>query len=321
MKFKKITAAFLAAAVAAFSFAGCSANNSASSDKKITLAYQYGIAYLPVLIMEQQGLLEKHLPEGYTVEYQVINSGTSINDGVTAGDIDVAYIGFAPAITGATKGIYKIYSGIGAAPNGLITKDNSKKTLKDFKSGDQISVVGIGSAQHLYLAMAAKEVLGDARALDSNLIAASHPDGLQSMLNGQVTAQVTATPYLEQGIASEGVHEIEEVREAFPEGLPFIFGATSEAFHSNTEAYQALVDATNEAFTYIEENKDASAELLSEKTDISKQDILKYMDQDDVFFSAPLPGIMEVAKFMYEEKFIDAEVTSLSDIAWDNVTE
>ncbi len=324
MRFKKIIAAALAVITAAGVMAGCSSSDAESAnttaEKKITLAYQYGIAYAPVMVMEQQKLLEKYLPD-YTIEYQVISSGSAITDAVAAGTLDVAYVGYGPAITGAASSLWKIYSAIGGAPNGLITKDTSINSLKDFTSGQQIALVNIGSAQHIVLAMACEQVLGDARALDGNITAMAHPDGLQALLNDQVTAQVTATPYLEQGLADSDVHEIEEVRNAFPKGCPFIVGTTTQAFHDNTEAYEALIKATNEAMEYVNNNHEEVAELLSESTEIEKDDLVSYLAQDDVFFQSNATGILEVAQFMKRAEFIETEITSLSDLAYDNVTE
>lgn len=316
---KKIISLLLSAALLVTVFAGCN-SSSTTEKKKITLAYQYGIAYAPAMIMERDKLLEKYLPD-YEIEYKVINSGSAVTEGVASGSIDVAYVGFGPLITGATKGLFKLYSAIGGAPNSVITRDENIKSLADFKKGDQIALVNIGSAQHIALAMACKKELGNARALDENIIAMSHPDGLTALKNAQVVAQLTSTPYLDQGKATKGIHEIESVREAFPKGCPLIVGATTQALHDNTEAYEALINATNDAMDFINNNHDNVAGYLSEKTSIDKADLLTYLASDAVFFKPEPTGILEVAKFMSDEGFIEAKVNTLSDIAFDNVKE
>ena len=54
----------------------------------------------------------------------------------------------------------------------------------------------IGSIQHILLAMAAKEQLGDAHALDNNIAAMAHPDGMTALLSGSVKCQLTTSPFV-----------------------------------------------------------------------------------------------------------------------------
>ena len=44
--------------------------------------------------------------------------------------------------------------------------------------------------------MLAKEELGDAHALDNNLVAMSHPDGMTALMSGSVACQLTTAPYI-----------------------------------------------------------------------------------------------------------------------------
>ncbi len=98
---------------------------------------------------------------------------------------------------GVTAGIpYKMYGTIAAQPHELLTNDDSIHSLKDITDDKKISVVNIGSIQHILLAMLAKEELGDAHALDNNLVAMSHPDGMTALMSGSVACQLTTAPYI-----------------------------------------------------------------------------------------------------------------------------
>ena len=153
------------------------------------------MAYAPLEIMKQQKLIEKHY-DGVEVEWSTLNSGSAINEGFISGDIDVGAMGVGPAVTGVTSGVpYKICSNMSAQPHKIMTNNPNIKSLKDI-TDEKIALVNVGSFQHILLAMAAKEQLGDAHALDENISAMSHPDGMTALLSGSVDCQLTTSPYV-----------------------------------------------------------------------------------------------------------------------------
>ena len=131
-------------------------------------------------------------------------------------------MGLAPVITGVTSGVpYKICSNISAQPNRLMTNSKKVKTLKNIGK-KKIALVNIGSIQHIILAMAAEKELGDAHALDHNIVAMSHPDGMSALLSGSVECQLTTSPYVYKEATDDSIHEVEGVADAWPDGNSFI---------------------------------------------------------------------------------------------------
>lgn len=163
---RKITAMLLAVSMV-LGVSGCGKSQKSTQDSgetaKVKIAYQYGLAYAPLTIMQEQGLIEKNYDGDIEVEWVSLNSGSAINEGMASGDIDVACMGIAPFITGVTAGIpYKMYGTIAAQPNELLTNEDTIHSLKDITDDKKISVVNVGSIQHILLAMLAKQELGDA---------------------------------------------------------------------------------------------------------------------------------------------------------------
>ena len=180
------------------------------SGVKLKIVQQYGMAYAPFKIMQEKQLIEKYY-DGVEVEWSVLNSGQSINEGFASGDIDIGAMGLAPVITGVTSGVpYKICSGVSAQPNRLMTSSKKVKSLKDIGK-KKIALVNIGSIQHIILAMAAEKELGDAHALDHNIVAMSHPDGMSALLSGSVECQLTTAPYVYKEATDDSIHEVEGV--------------------------------------------------------------------------------------------------------------
>ena len=228
------------AAITAFSMclslAGCGESSDSGDDvAKLTVVQQYGMAYAPLKVIQEKGLIEENYDGDVEVNFQTLNSGASINDAFVAGDVDVGLMGVAPAITGSlNEGVpYKICSNVSAQPHKLMTNDPNIKTLKDIGEKDQIALVNIGSIQHILLAMAAKEQLGDAHALDNNIAAMAHPDGMTALLNGSVKCQLTTSPFVFKEAKEEGISEVDAIESVWPEGNSFIVAVASTDLHDN----------------------------------------------------------------------------------------
>lgn len=307
-----------------FSLAGCGGSEENGSDgeaKKITVVQQYGMAYAPFQVMEAQDLIEKNYDGDLEVEFTQLNSGASINDSFISGDVQVGAMGVGPAVTGALTGVgYKICSNMSAQPHRMMTNDPSVKSLKDIGESDQIAVVNIGSMQHILLAMACEKELGDAHALDNNLAAMAHPDGMTSLISKSVKCQVTTSPYVFKE-AAEGMTEVDVLSQVWPEGNSFIVAVASQDLHDNDpELYQAVVDAIAEACDYLTNNKEEAAEMLCENEDVDAETMLEWLNDPACSYSTELKGVMDMATFMSENGFLEVDgPKDISELAYDNV--
>lgn len=305
-----------AAVIGAFVLGACAQAEAAEDAEKLTIAYQYGLAYAPMTIMQEQELIEKNYDGEIEVEWLNLNSGSAINEGVLSGDIDVANMGVAPFITGVTAGIpYKMYSTIAAQPHKLMSNNDDIQSLEDITSDHKIALVNIGSIQHILLGMMAKEQLGDAHALDNNLVAMSHPDGMAALVSGSVDCQLTTSPYIFMEAEEEGIHEVEGLSDVWPEGNVFIVGLVSDDLVENhPDVYDALVAATQEAMDFLNDNQEEAAEILCEKDDVSAETMLEWMQDPGCAFDMKLPGLMDMAEFMEEAGFIEEAPESFESI-------
>ena len=308
------------AVLAALCLCGCGTKSEDAETKKITIAYQYGMAYAPMTVMREQNLIEKYYGEPITVEWAQLNSGSAINEGIITGSIDAGAMGIAPAITGMLKGIpYKIFSAVSAQPQVLMTHNDSLSSLSDFTSENKIALVNIGSIQHIMLAMAAKEELGDAHALDNNIVAMSHPDGMSALLSGAVDAQLTTSPYVYKERGQEGIGELDAIEKVWPAGSTFIVGVASEKVHEDEKLYQALVDAMNEALDFLTDNKEAAAELLCGSEGVTAEVMLEWLNDPACIYAAETKGVTRMAQFMVDEGFAEGTLEGFSQLAYDNV--
>jgi NitT/TauT family transport system substrate-binding protein len=299
------------------------ADDTTAEAAELTIAYQPGIIYAPITIMKEQKLIEKHYGGEVSIEWSELYSGAAINEAITAGDIDVAALGVAPAVVGVQAGVpYRIFSSISSVPYGIMTNIKGATSLKDFKEGtDQIALVAQNSYPHIVLAMAAKAELGDAHALDTNLVALSIPDGYSAMVSGTIKGQVASAPYNYLLEEKEGMSTIKVADDVWPEGDSGIIGiAATSLYEDQPKLYEALCAAMQEATDFINNNTDEAAAILAKDyDDVTPEQMAEWLKAPKTVFSTKLQGIMKTAKFMVDEDFTDKVPENFSDLVYDNV--
>lgn len=291
----------------------------------LSLAYQYGLAYAPLGIMQEQKLIEKAYEEAtggqVTVNWNQMSSGADINTGISGGSLDGGFMGVGPAVTGVTKGVgYKIFTNLSGQEHGIMTNDENIKSFDDLiGSSNQIALVNIGSFQHIILGLALEKAGYDPHALDSNIVAMAHPDGMTALESGNVSCHLTSSPYIFQEREDENLHEINDVAEVWGIDDSFIVGVASEKLHDdNPQLYNALCDAVEEAVNFMNDNPEEAAKITCEFDGNSEEDELAYIKKSK--YTVETNRLFELASFMARNEFIDTAPESYEDLVYENVS-
>lgn len=287
---------------------------------ELTIAYQGGIGYAPIHIMENKSLIEKNYGSEVKVNFQKLDSGADINTGIIGGTIDIGCMGVAPAITAVANGVpAKIMSNLCSQSHGLMTNDSSIKTLSDI--GDtQIALVNIGSIQHILLAMAAEKELGDAHALDNNIVKMAHAEGYAALESGTYKLHLTSAPFINRERENDKYTEIKAVNEVWPDGNSFLVAlASTELAENNPDLFDAVKKSINEAIDFINNDKEGAAEIVATYLGQDAQTTLSDLNDPTSSFFTELKGVGDMADFMFRADFIENEV-NFDDIKFDNVT-
>lgn len=308
-----------------FSLAGCGGKKSSNGeDAKINIAFQYGLAYAPLVVAKEQGLIEKAYEEatGNKVEvtWTQMSSGPDINTSISSGDIQVGFMGVGPAVTGVMAGVgYKIFTNLSGQEHGMMTNDASLTSLDSIVGSDkQIALVNIGSIQHVILAKALYEAGLDPHALDSNLVAMKHPDGMTALQTGSVACQVTSSPYIFKEQEDEDLYEVKGVSEAWTVEDSFIVGVASESMkEDNPELYKALCEGISDAIDYINNDVEGAAQLTHEFNGNTLEEEVEYLKKGR--YSTETSKVLVLGQFMGEQKFIDKTPEKYEDLVFDNV--
>jgi len=298
--------------------------SSLNETEKICIAYQYGLAYAPLIIVQEQNLIEEKYSEAtgkeIKVEWVQMGSGADINTGMASGDIDVGLMGIAPAITGIMNNVgYRIFTNISGQEHGLMTNDSGLDSLDKLVGSDrQIALVNIGSIQHIILARALDHAGYDSHALDSNLVAMKHPDGMAAVRAGSVACHLTTNPYIYIEREDETLQEIAGITDVWSAEDSFIVGVASEnLYEENQELYQAICDSFEEAINLINSDIEAAAQLTYEKDGNDLELEISYMSVGK--YSTNTSGIFELAVFMKKAQFIESAPEQYGDLVFSNV--
>jgi NitT/TauT family transport system substrate-binding protein len=293
-------AAIVAVAVAAAG-AGSTARGAAEAPvpNKVTIAYQFGVGYAPLMIIKQQRLLEKAYP-GLQVEWKQLASGTPITDGIIKGDIQIGAMGTGPMLVGWARGInWKVIAPLDEADLWLMARDRSIRTIADLR-GKRIATPTATSIQAVALRKMAQVKLGNARALDSSLISMDHPDGMQALLSGQIDAHFTSPPYQWQELG-RGAHVVGKSYGYFG-AHSFLVTVVTQKFYDEYRAFSIrYYKLVKQAIDMLNKKPKVAAGILAreDQTDATVAQFRSWITRKkSLTFTTRPRGLMRTAGFM-----------------------
>jgi NitT/TauT family transport system substrate-binding protein len=302
-----------------------------AEQSEVTIAQQYGVAFLPLMVMERDKLLEKHARAAGLGEVSatwVKVAGPSVmNDGVVSGAIQFISVGAPSLITLWEKtrdnvGV-KGVSAMTTYPLYLNVRNPAVKSIKDFSDKDRIVVPSVKvSTQAIMLQMAAAKEFGDANyaRLDPWTIGLSHPDGLLAITNnsGGVDAHFTTSPFHEQEMKIPGVRTLTTSYEILGGPATAVVIATSTKYRdANPKTYRAFLSALKEAIDSINKDKRAAARVYLDQakdTKNSVDDIFAMINAPDYAFTLTPQKVYKTAEFMNKIGSIKSKPASWKDL-------
>jgi len=300
--------ALIAAVLATITAAGVRAEVS-----EITIAQQYGVSFLPLIVMEKQGLVEKRAKElgfsGINVKWTKVAGPSVMNDGLISGAIHFAAQGAPSLITlwDKTHGQIKGVSALTTYPLYLVTRNPEVKTIEDFTDKDKIAVPSVKiSTQAIMLQMAAAKAFGQENftKLDPLTVSLSHPDATLAFINNTagVNAHFSTSPFYEQEIKLPGAHLITTSYEILGGPATALVLTTSTRFREeNPKAYKATFEALSEAIDIVNRDKHAAAELYREvahDTKTTADEIVVMISDRNYAFTLVPQKVLATAQFM-----------------------
>jgi len=301
---------------------------------KISIAQQYGIAYLPLMVMRHDKLIEKQAEKSgagpLDVTWITFGSGADMNIALISGTLDFGSGGVGPVlqIWDRTKdglGI-KGVAALGSLPLYLNTINPRIKSIRDFTDGDKIALPAVKvSIQAVLLQMAAGQALGQDKrdSLDRLTVSLNHPQAVAALLSGtEISAHFSNSPFQEQELKDPRVHRLLSSYEVLggPATLNSLFAA-SRFRSENPKVFGAVVAALREAMALINGDKvwAAGIYIQEEGARLDPRFVQSIVASPEVSFTVTPQGFMKFADFMLDTKAIRSRPASWKDVFFPEV--
>jgi NitT/TauT family transport system substrate-binding protein len=285
---------------------------------ELRISKQYGINYLPLIVLEQHGILEKNAKAAglgeLAVTWTTLAGGAAANDALLSGSVDIIALGVPPFIRlwDKSKGRAKALAPLSEFPPSLTAADPDVKTFKDFTEKDRIALPAVKvSLQALILQMAAAKEYGLAGydRFDRLTVTMSHPDGMLALISGksEITGHFTQEPFLTAELKHPGVHVVLDGYDVLGAATYQLLATTTTFYEHNARLAEVFVRSLEEADAWIAANRKDAAELYvkAAKSKESPAEILGMLQNPHAGYSTTPKKTTTFSDFLYEVKAIE----------------
>lgn len=298
-----------------------------AEEGQIRIVRQPGMGHLPLTLMMELNLLDKHLKaagiDKPTISMRVVSGSTATSDAVISGNADMSSGALTSLLTlwDKTKGKYQALCAITTQPMQLDTINPAVKSVADFTDNDRIGLPGVKTSYHaIVLQMEATRLWGiDQYArLDHLTVFISPPDGVIAMLSGksQISAHFTSAPFVYQERKGDKARKILDSYDVL--GGPHVFGTIwgpAAYFEKNPVTTKALLAALSEVMDLLKNDPRGMAQAYIKADNLNfPLDFVEGMlrDPQNIFELAPRNS-MKFAEFQNKIGLIKTKPASWKD--------
>src|SRR3954470_16168381 len=281
---------------------------------EITIAQQFGVSFLPLMLMERDGLIEKHAKAAgvqVRTNWQKVAGPSVINDGLLSGNVHFGAVG-APSLatlwsrTKTNVGV-KGAAAMTSYPLYFVTRNPDLKSLKDLTQKDKIAVPSVKiSTQALMLQMSAYDLFGPGnyQKFDELTVSLAHPDAMVALMNNTsgVNAHFATSPFYEAEMKIPGARVLTTSYDILGGRASALVVITTTKFHdANPKIYKAFLAAEKEAIETINKDKRAAAKAYLEIANDKKstlEEIFGVINDKDYVYTLSPEKVFKTAVFM-----------------------
>jgi NitT/TauT family transport system substrate-binding protein len=301
----------------------------AQAEGTIRIAEQFGIGYLPLQMMRDRELIEKHGAEAgldIAVEWATFSGGQAMNEALLSNSVDIGSGGVGPLllIWDRTNGDVKGIAAINDMPLFLNSNNPELQSLEDFTADHKIAVPAAGvSIQSRVLQMAAQQQLGAWDALEINQVSLPHPDATAQMISGVagISAHLTSPPFQYQQLEHDNIHNVLSSYDVLGRHTFNSVWARTSFRENNPETYGAFLAALEEAMELIAADAKEAAETYIRVTGsgLDPAFIQSMVEDPDITFTTTPNNTMRFAEFMHEIGVLNTLPESWQDYYFEDI--
>ena len=284
----------------------------------VRLSRQFGLPYLPMIVMEEQRLIEAQLSRrglpAVKVEWTSVAGPAQQLDGLLSGQYDFIAPGVPTLATIWDKTVgtpleARALCALQSMPYVLVTRSPSVQTVADFTDRDRIALPAVKLTGHaLALEMECARRWGRAEygRLDPLTVTLSHPDAMAQLLapSSTVTAHFASSPFNYYELAVPGMHQVltsyEVVGGKHTNGVLI---ATRRFHDANPAVCAAVLAACGDANAFIKREPRQAADIYLRATRerrSSLDELTGMVTDPDVEYTTQPVNTMAFVGFMHE---------------------
>jgi len=273
-----------------------------------------GVGFLPLLVMEQKGLIERHAREAgladLKVEWIKLGGPALVNDLLLSGSADIVAAGPPAFLTlwDRTRGNANV-KGVAAMtsiPMYLNTRSPHLNSIRDLRPTDKIAITAVKvSIPAIIMQMAAIKEFGaaDYAHYDKYTVSLTHPDALIALMSGRadIVGHFASPPFHQRERKAADVRTIMTSNDVMGGPSTFTMLYTRAKFHDdNPKVYAAFLKALQEALAFIKTDKKGAAQtfLDLEGQGMKLEEVLEVLNDPDVRYTTSPESLMRYADFM-----------------------
>ena len=299
---------------------------------EVRIARQFGITFLPLMVMEQQKLVEKHARAAgladVNVKHFIAGTPAAINDAILSGAAHFVAVGppsFA-ALWARSRGTPSEPLGIASVTylNMMMnSRDPRIKTIRDLTDKNRIAMPSPKvSLPAIILQIAAAKEYGfdNYTRFDALGVGMAHPDAMAALLSGgqvDICCHFASPPYQGIELQQPGMHTVVSVNEVMggPTTGTMLF-TTAKFRNENPKLSGAVYAALKEAIEFINHDKRAAADVYLQvsKEKTRPEDILVQLNDPALRFDLTPLNVMKYFDFMYNVGSIKAKPASWKEL-------
>lgn len=304
----------VAAAIAAVLLA--SGPGLAADNDELRIVRPLDLADLPLLVAEQQKLIEKHADMNGIGKIKVrwlVPGKTAAAEMLAVGAADFAAFEVGTYVAAwdqrtATPQELRALAAIEQMPYVLVARNPAIKTILDLTDKDRIAVpVPASAGPGLMLQMAAAQQWGadHYNKFDSLLVTKPDADAATALTSGKddIDAHFSRMPYSDGELGDKDVHRVMDSVDVAGPTTTTVLAAAKEFHDANPRLCSAIIDALDEADKLIHDNPGQAADIyvsMVKDSGISVEDLADMIGDPDFGYATAPVGVKRLVDFLQQ---------------------
>ncbi len=294
----------LAILMLALMFTGCGEKESATNVVKVGYL-RNDLHQLSYYVASQKGFFTD---EGLDVkEVGVFNAGPEEMSAFSAGELDIGYVGTAPAVTFAAQDMVDILivAQVNAVGSSIVMRSGLEAGDVSALKGRTVAVPGHSTVQDFLFRLALSEaVLGEN---EVNIITLKPPEMIGALAGGQIDAFVAWEPYPQMAVARNVGWVLENSSEIWPHHPCCVLVVDRGFAERNPDTVRRFVAAHVKATEYINDNSLEAADMGHLFTGQDSEAVEAAMKNIEFVYELNVKGLERYVEFLMEIGVVKVE--------------